>query len=134
MLTQVQAFQDFIGGDYLFPGVSRQGDPYSITDALVEKGADLSMGDQEGWTALHFAAAKDHVAIAKLLIEKGAKVNAPSTRGGRPLHEAAASAGREMLELLLEKGADKSIKATNGKTALDYALELENKAAAEVLR
>ncbi len=101
---------------------------------LIKHGANLGLGDVDGWTPLHFAAAKDNLEIAKLLLDSGADVNAVSTRGGTPLHEGAASAGEAVMRLLLERGAKKETKAQNGKTALDYAIELENKAAEDVLR
>ncbi len=40
MLTQVETLQDFIGGNYLFPGVRRQRDADSIADAKIQQRAD----------------------------------------------------------------------------------------------
>lgn len=105
-----------------------------LTMLLVENGADITARDDEGWSPLHYAAEKDRVELAAYLIEKGAEVDMQSKRGGTPLHEASASASPEMIVLLLENGADKTIKATNGKTPLDYAIELDNKPAAELLK
>lgn len=105
-----------------------------IVNVLVERGADLAAMDDEGWTPLHYAAEKDNVEIAACLIAQGAAVDAVSRRGGTPLHEASASASPEMIQLLLDSGADKSIKATNGKTPLDYAIELGNGPAEELLK
>lgn len=105
-----------------------------IAKLLVESGADLAAKDDEGWSPLHYAAEKDRVDVAKFLIENGAAVDAASKRGGTPLIEASASASPEMVKLLLKNGADKKIKATNGKTALDYATELGNEPAQEILR
>ncbi|MDF7805809.1 ankyrin repeat domain-containing protein [Pontiellaceae bacterium B12219] len=105
-----------------------------LVQLLVESGADFSAQDDEGWTPLHYAAEKDKVDVAAYLIEQGAQVDAVSKRGGTPLHEASASAGSEMIELLLNSGADASIQATNGKTPLDYAIELGNVPAEELLK
>jgi hypothetical protein len=105
-----------------------------LTRLLISKGAKHGVKDQEGWTPLHYAAARDRIDIARFLIENGADVNALSVRGGTPLHEAAAGASREMIQLLLNNCGDPSVKASNGKTALDYAVELGNDAAAEVLK
>ena len=105
-----------------------------LVKLLVESGADFMARDNEGWTPLHYAAEKDRVDVAAYLIEQGAEVDARSTRGGTPLIEASASASPEMVKLLLKNGADKGIKATNGKTALDYAIELGNKPAEELLK
>ncbi|MDF7798942.1 ankyrin repeat domain-containing protein [Pontiellaceae bacterium B1224] len=105
-----------------------------IATLLVENGADLKAQDDEGWTPLHYAAEKDKVDVAAYLIEQGTEVNAVSKRGGTPLIEAAASASPEMIKLLIKNGADGTIKATNGKTALDYAIELGNGPAEELLK
>jgi len=105
-----------------------------LTKLLVENGAKLNLRDAEGWTPLHYAAEKDRVDVATYLLSKGAKVDVLSKLGGTALHEAAASSSPAMINLLLKNGADKSIKATNGKTPLDYAVELDNKPVAEILR
>lgn len=105
-----------------------------LVKLLLENGADIGARDDEGWSPLHYAAEKDHVEVAAYLIKKGAKVDMLSKRGGTPLHEASASASPEMINLLLKNGADKNIKATNGKTPLDYAIELDNKPAAKLLK
>ncbi len=105
-----------------------------ITQLLVESGADLSAVDDEGWTPLHYAAEKDKVDVAQYLMEQGAEVDALSRRGGTPLIEAAASASPKMVNVLLDHGADKSIAAANGKTALDYAIELGNEPAEQILK
>lgn len=105
-----------------------------MAELLIGKDTRLDLGDQDGWTALHHAAAHNRLEMAKLFLEKGADVNAVSTRGGTPLHEGAASAGKELIQLLLDRGARKETKAQNGKTALDYAIELENEEAVAVLK
>jgi ankyrin repeat protein len=105
-----------------------------IAKLLVENGADFALRDDEGWTPLHYAAEKDRVDVAAYLIEQGAAVNAISKRGGTPLIEAAASASPEMVNLLLDNGADAAIAATNSMTALDYAIELGNESAQEILQ
>lgn len=105
-----------------------------VAGVLLENGASLAAQEKDGWTPLHYAATHNHIDMVKLLIKKGADVNAVSTGGGTPLHEAAAGAGWQMIDLLIQKGADKSIKAKNGKTPLDYAVELKNDAARDILQ
>ncbi len=46
-----------------------------IAKLLIERGADLNMIGQNGWTALGCAAANGHVELIDLLISKGADVN-----------------------------------------------------------
>lgn len=105
-----------------------------LVKLLLENGADIGARDDEGWSPLHYAAEKDRVDVAAYLIETGAEIDLLSKRGGTPLHEASASASPEMIHLLLNNGADKTIQASNGKTPLDYAIELENKPAAAILK
>lgn len=105
-----------------------------LTEVLLKHGADVNAQDNTGWGAMHYAAAKDRVEMAEFLISQGAKVNLTSSGGGTPLIEGAASGSPEMIKLLLKHGADKSIKAKNGKTALDYAIELENKPVVPLLK
>jgi len=57
--------------------------------ALIAKGADVTLADPAGLTALHHAARSDyHVEIAEILIGRGAKVDAKDASGKTPLDHA----------------------------------------------
>ena len=49
-----------------------------VAKIIVEKGADVSAKDGDGFTALHHAASMRHLALCKLLVDNGADVNALS--------------------------------------------------------
>uniref|UniRef100_A0A6P7FG12 Protein phosphatase 1 regulatory subunit 12C-like n=1 Tax=Diabrotica virgifera virgifera TaxID=50390 RepID=A0A6P7FG12_DIAVI len=52
-----------------------------MVEFLVENGADVNRGDNEGWTPLHATASCGFLSIAKYLIEKGAHVAAVNNDG-----------------------------------------------------
>lgn len=52
-----------------------------MVEFLVEHGADVNRGDNEGWTPLHATASCDFLYIAKYLIEKNANVAAVNNDG-----------------------------------------------------
>ncbi len=52
---------------------------------LIEKGADVSIANQDGNTALHIASFFAHEELVELLLEKGASVSAKNGRGETPL-------------------------------------------------
>jgi hypothetical protein len=45
---------------------------YAKAKALIASGAEVNEQDEQGWTALNFAAGKGHLALVKLLLENGA--------------------------------------------------------------
>jgi uncharacterized protein len=47
---------------------------YATAELLISKGADVNQQDEQGWTALNFAAGKGDLAAVKLLVESGADV------------------------------------------------------------
>lgn len=52
---------------------------------LIEKGADVSIANNDGSTALHIAAFFAHVELVELLLEKGASSSVKNGRGETPL-------------------------------------------------
>jgi len=60
-----------------------------------------------GWTGLHSAAKKGHVAVARLLLEHGADPNAREVGDNTyPLHRAAAGGHLDVMRALLDAGGD----------------------------
>ncbi len=89
-----------------------------LAQLLVSKGAQIN---KSGWTALHYAAANGHDAVAKLLLEHTAVIDARSPNGTTPLMMAARGNHQAMVKLLLKRGADPLAKNQLGLTALDFA-------------
>jgi len=90
--------------------------------ALVLAGADLAASDEDGWTALHIAAVKEHSAITRLLLESGSPVGARGGKGSwTALHLAARKGNAETAKALLEAGAEVNGRIDKGWTALHLA-------------
>eukprot|EP01090_Pellita_catalonica_P021236 TRINITY_DN7894_c0_g1_i1.p1 TRINITY_DN7894_c0_g1~~TRINITY_DN7894_c0_g1_i1.p1 ORF type:complete len:428 (-),score=65.38 TRINITY_DN7894_c0_g1_i1:275-1558(-) len=80
-----------------------------VAKLLVDRGANLEVRGQKGWTALHNAASggeKGYKEVAEMLLDAGALVDALSETMLTPLHEAAGKSLVEIVELLVSKGAD----------------------------
>ncbi|KAF5566287.1 hypothetical protein FNAPI_1204, partial [Fusarium napiforme] len=81
-----------------------------------------STRDQNGFTPLHLAAERDHLAIAMLLLDSSANPNARANGGRTPLHLAARYASAALVELLVDDAhADPNARTTDGRTPLHYA-------------
>jgi ankyrin repeat protein len=94
---------------------------------LLDKDVDVNARDDQGNTALHYAA-RSFVGdwqqrIGGALLEKGAAVNAANHDGETPLILAATQYRAEAAELLLDNGADVNAKTKSGRTALMQAID-----------
>src|SRR6185295_9528272 len=47
---------------------------YAKAETLIQNGADVNQGDEQGWTPLNFAAGKGDLPLIKLLVENGADI------------------------------------------------------------
>lgn len=85
---------------------------------LIQRGAQVN---RLGWTPLHYAASKGHIATAQMLIANKAIINAPAADGTTPLMMAALSGNAKLVQLLLDAGADATTLNLNKKDAADWA-------------
>lgn len=85
---------------------------------LIQLGADVN---KPGWTPLHYAATKGHLAVMNLLLEEHAYIDAASPNGTTPLMMAAHYGTVSAVKLLLEADADPSLKNSLGLNAFDFA-------------
>jgi ankyrin repeat protein len=76
-----------------------------VVKLLLEKGADMAVANQGGWTPLNSASNNGHVDVVKLLLEAGADVAVASNDGWTPLNSASDSGHVDVVKLLLEAGA-----------------------------
>ena len=72
---------------------------------LIEKGADVNIGGENGYTPLHVAVRNDSLGMARLLIDLGAEVEAKDNNGHTPLYFAAKNKSLDVTNMLLAKGA-----------------------------
>ncbi len=79
--------------------------------------------DNDGFTALHWAAWSGMPACVKRLVQVGLDVNAQENAGFTPLMLAAMRGNAETVEVLLQLGADPSRTNANGDTAEKLAAE-----------
>ena len=84
---------------------------------LLSHGADPNLGDNNGYTALHYAAEWGRKQSVKELIKAGADVNA-NVPNGPPLQRAAEKGQLEIVKYLLSSGADISASDKSEQTAL----------------
>jgi len=72
---------------------------------LLKAGADKDEADEEGRTALHFAAGYGEIKCAEVLLEAGAAVDAADNNSNTALHYAAGYGQDEGVALLLKQCA-----------------------------
>ena len=92
-----------------------------ILELLVKRGANVRATNDEGQTALHYAARSGSPSpqIVGALLNSGAPINAQDQEGTTALMSALES--REVAKLLLTRGADVTLRTKDGATALLYA-------------
>jgi len=104
--------------------------PFATAKLKDEPRADLTPNpnlinaatDDDGSTALMFAANEGQAEATRLLIEKGADVNARRKDGHTPLVAAVAGGGKlEVIKVLVENGADCNAAGAFGVSALRMA-------------
>jgi ankyrin repeat protein len=101
--------------------------------ALVAGKADVNARQEDGTTALHWAAYHDDLPLLRQLIAAGAKVNVTNDYGSTPLSEAAERADPQALRMLLQAGAEVESPNAQGQTALMSVARTDVVEAAKVL-
>ena len=89
-----------------------------VVEALLAKGA---LVNQDGWTALHYAAMGGDVEIIQMLLKHSAEVDARSPNLTTPLMMAAMGGNIYAVKALLDAGADLNMANEQGLTAIDFA-------------
>jgi ankyrin repeat protein len=112
------------------------GNSASLVKTLAAAPETSHLWSEDGWTALHLAAAFGTPEAVRLLLENGAPVDAVSKNAqkNQPLH-AALALGRnpETIQLLLEAGADPNARQTAGFTAIFSAAAANRRDLVEIL-
>ena len=104
-----------------------------VVEFLLKNNAAVNFDSPEG-TALIGACYKGNFEIVELLIQNKANVNVVGGNNISPLIFAVQSKNKKLVKLLVQNGADQTIKDSAGRTAKDYAMLLELKDIAELLK
>ena len=90
--------------------------------ALIRKGADPSLEDNNGWNSLHFASRGGYPAVIKLILtHMPADVESRTADGKTPLMIAVLYGPLQAVKYLLERGADAFLEDNNGCNSLHHA-------------
>ena len=96
---------------------------YYVQSLLDSPGIDLHAKDQDGFTALHWAAWSGMPHSAAMLIKAGLDINEKEANGYTPLMLAALRGDDAVVKMLLQLGADAAAVNNDGKTAAQLADE-----------
>jgi len=77
-----------------------------LSGMLINAGANVDAVNNDGDTALHYAAKRGDTDLAAFLMDRGAKADVLDKDGDTPLHWASQRGDRPMAKLLCERGAD----------------------------
>ncbi|MDC1119510.1 ankyrin repeat domain-containing protein [Gammaproteobacteria bacterium] len=85
-------------------------------ELLLASGADPDTRQNDGATALHWAAYQEDADMLAALVQAGANVNITNRLGASPLYLAAKNGNAELIERLLNAGADPNLALKIGET------------------
>jgi ankyrin repeat protein len=107
----------------------------SISELLLDYGADVNRSDSDAVTPLHIAIVEGRLRIARLLLKRGADVNHPikADDGFRPLHNAITWAELPMVKVLLNAGADINGRDEHSRTPLFTCIRFKRLDCAKLL-
>lgn len=80
----------------------------AVLRCLLDRGADVDIVENGGWTPLHGAAEWNYPDMVRALVDHGADIHAKSESGSTPLRCAVDCGNLEIADYLLECGADSS--------------------------
>ena len=89
--------------------------------ALVAQGADLEVTDENGNSALGWAAYSAHPDVAQCLIDAGANIENSDNGANTPLIWAADAGETAVVSYLIDEGVDVNVQGLVGNTALARA-------------
>nr|XP_039261339.1 acyl-CoA-binding domain-containing protein 6-like [Styela clava] len=97
--------------------ICKQGD----VEKLANMDEDLSVGDTDERTLLHWACDRGHLPVVKFLLKNNCDVNAKDIDHSTPLHYASSCGYIKIVEILLSHGADPNAKDKDGDTPIECA-------------
>jgi ankyrin repeat protein len=100
---------------------------------LIARKADVNAPQNDGATALHWAAFRGNLELAEILLRSGANPKAANREGATPLWIACVNGDASMISALLKAGADANEKLPLGRSPLMIAARTGNTDALRVL-
>eukprot|EP01064_Diplonema_japonicum_P013808 TRINITY_DN2135_c3_g1_i1.p1 TRINITY_DN2135_c3_g1~~TRINITY_DN2135_c3_g1_i1.p1 ORF type:complete len:483 (+),score=75.02 TRINITY_DN2135_c3_g1_i1:51-1451(+) len=97
-----------------------------VIAALINRGSDLSIQDEDGQTALFHASWNGHSEAVSLLLRAGADPNQADSEGETPLSAAGRSGTYDCVRLLITHNADPNPRDKEGHNAVSRALKKGN--------
>ena len=94
-----------------------------VPEALIEAGADVNIADENGKTALHWAAAVNNVDAVNTLLKNNANRDAQDHKDETPLFLAAREGSFQAAKALLDHGANREIQDHMDRLPLTVAQE-----------
>ena len=96
----------------------------TISQFLVDLGANVNSVDRSGLSALHWAACSGFRSTCSKLLDKKLDVNLQSTQGATPLMVACSSRNKSLVDLFLSRHCDVNAATPEGWTALHVAVRV----------
>lgn len=110
-------------------------DRYYVAKLLIDRGADVNLPDENGYTSLMAACNMGNLRMAKLLLDEGADVNAVELTYGTSALQSCCEGGNEaVFDLLIKRGADVQHIDKYGGNSLEEAAFYGSKAIVAKLR
>jgi ankyrin repeat protein len=122
VLTALLSAADNSPGEALIDAV--QNDDRAAVESLLGSHADVNARQDDGATALAWAAVRCNRDIAALLLKAGANANLVNEQGVSPLYLAMTNGATDVAKLLLASGADPNLARADGETPLMTAARL----------
>ncbi|KAJ7839850.1 hypothetical protein B0H14DRAFT_2512793, partial [Mycena olivaceomarginata] len=94
---------------------------------------NLSSGDEEDWTPLHWACFRGSTVVRELLLERGAALNICDSHNWTPLFWASFNGDIEAVASLLNRGTDHLLRDIYSWTALQWAVSCGQRSTIELL-
>ena len=97
-----------------------------MIEMLAERGLYVNIGDDKGWTPLHYAATCGQLESVRTLLRLGGRESMTKVAGicGTPLHRAVAIGHKDIVSLLLNEGCPINVVDSKGRSVLHIAAQV----------